>query len=291
VAEEKKIYLKLGFGSLKKLCTDRLGYSANVAGDRVCVARAVLIHEEILDDLENRALSPSAVRRLAPHLTGGPIGAELLRTARYQSCSEIDALIAWRFPETRAPRDRVRIKAFSDGRAKLEIVLAADVADKLRCAKELSQTSDTADLDEFLSGALDRWLASHERESRIDTTTLEPDSDGETPGHAETPAGPADLEPPETAEERETPSAASRSSEMPETNPNNDEPGPRLGAKRAQRTRSPAPKIIDGQIANTPRLRARDLLLAAMLGGDRLALTDLVLPARLRELWLIVRLE
>jgi hypothetical protein len=292
VAEKKKIYLKLGFGSLRRLCTQRLGYSRDAADDRICVARAVLIHEEILDDLESRALSPSAVRRLAPHLTGGPIGAELLQAARYQSCSEIDALIAFRFPETRAPRDRVRIKPLGDGRAKLEIVLSAEVADKLRCAQELSRTSDTADLDEFLAGALDCWMASHEGESRIDTTTLEAGGEGSTTDSAKRSVGPKDIEPPETTAEREKePTPASRASEMPETKQSDDEPRSKLGARGATRTRAAAPTIVDGQIAVPPRLRARDLLLAAMLGGDRLALTDLVLPARLRELWLIVRLE
>jgi hypothetical protein len=155
-----KSYLEMGFGSLHAYCTERLGYSPSAASARIRAARAALLYRAIIDDLESKALSLTAVGVLAPHLTGGAIGAELLALARHKSRRDIKALIARRFPKPEAPGDTFRSRAVGDGRVELEVVVSAEVADKLQLARELARESALSDdVAEILSQALDRYIA------------------------------------------------------------------------------------------------------------------------------------
>jgi hypothetical protein len=157
--DRNKAYLEMGFGSLYAYCTERLKYSPSAASARIRAARAALLYRAVIDDLESKALSLKAVGVLAPYLTGGAMGAELLALARHKSCSDIKALITRRFPKPESSGD-LFCSRVGDGRVELEVVVSAEVADKLQLARELARESALSDdVAEILSQALDRYIA------------------------------------------------------------------------------------------------------------------------------------
>jgi hypothetical protein len=160
-AEREKVYIEHGFETLRSFCIDGLGYTESEANARIRAALAALLYEEILDDLESKALTLTAVRHLSRYLTGGSVGAELLAAARHKSGREIQALIARRFPESRKPRDALRTTPTTDGRVKLEALVPVEVTDKLQRAREGERRRKSPDdVGQILSRALDLFIAS-----------------------------------------------------------------------------------------------------------------------------------
>jgi hypothetical protein len=153
-------YLDLGFESLEAFCTEELGYSPSAASARVRAALAALLYEAIIDDLESKALSLTAVQLLAPHLTGDPIGTDLLAAARYKSCRDIKALLARRFARPGSSRNTTHVRKIGDGPVKIPILVPSEIADKLKLTRKLARDSGlTDDVAEILSLALDRYIA------------------------------------------------------------------------------------------------------------------------------------
>jgi hypothetical protein len=156
-AEKDKSYFEEGFESLTAYC-EGLGYTPHQASARARIAQAAVLHEEIIDDLERRALSPSAVRRLAPYL-GGSGGRELLAAARHKSCRDIDLLLDRLFPESRKCRDGLRVKQLGDGRVRMSASVPSEVTGKLKLARELTREHGASDdVGALLSEALDRLI-------------------------------------------------------------------------------------------------------------------------------------
>lgn len=182
VMERDRIHVEMGYASLYSYCRERLGYSHNAALKRIRAARAALRHPEILDHLETGALTLSAIKILARHLTGGEVGVQLLAAARDKTCREIEALVAARFPTARSPRGDLRIKAAGPGLVRVEMVVTAEVGEKLTIARELDrQESSTGDIDSVLSRALDQFIADltegrPEAPAREDVRSPEPET-------------------------------------------------------------------------------------------------------------------
>jgi hypothetical protein len=158
--ERDKAYRDMGFATLYAFCTKRLGYSPSAARARIRAACAALLYQAILDELESRALSLTAAGLLSPYLTGDLGDAELVSLARHKSCRYIKELIARRFPQPESPGDSVRCHSVGDGRLKIEVIVASEVADKLQLAQKLARESGLSDnAATILSQALDRYLA------------------------------------------------------------------------------------------------------------------------------------
>ena len=91
--ERRRLYLGQGCSSLFTYCTDVLGLSDDAAYNRVQVARAGLRFPVLLRDLDNGALTVSAIRMLAPMLTIENHLA-LLDAARHRPAREVKGLVA-----------------------------------------------------------------------------------------------------------------------------------------------------------------------------------------------------
>lgn len=164
VLERESIHLDMGYSSLFAYCNERLGYSRDCALKRMRAATAATFHPEILDDLESGTLTLSSILPLAPHLTGGQVGTELLEAARGKSRRQIEALVAARFPDRKSPRGDMRIKAVGDGLVRFSMVVGTELIDKLEAARDIDRhRNPEGDVEKILSEALDRFVAGVEK--------------------------------------------------------------------------------------------------------------------------------
>ena len=169
-AERDEVYRDHGHAGLTQYCMEKLGVKEHAASLRVRVARAAIMQPVIIDDLETRALYLSSVRKIAPYLTPGPAGLDLIAAARYKTGSQIEAMLDERFPDARSHRfDRFRIKELPDGRIKLEVTLSGAGADKLQLAREIATDhGDDNEAAAILEQALDEWIARRRPPSSVD---------------------------------------------------------------------------------------------------------------------------
>jgi hypothetical protein len=91
--ETRDVHLRQGCPSLYVYCRDVLGLSEWEAYNRIEVGRAARRFPEILDLLGSGAVSLTAVRLLAPHLTADN-HREILESARGKTKSEIEKMVA-----------------------------------------------------------------------------------------------------------------------------------------------------------------------------------------------------
>ena len=98
-SDARKRYLPAGYPSTFAYCVGELGRSEDAAYKRIKAARAARRFPAIFDAVADSRLHLSAVVLLAPHLTPEN-AAELLAAATHQSKSEIERLLAERFPRT-----------------------------------------------------------------------------------------------------------------------------------------------------------------------------------------------
>jgi hypothetical protein len=104
--ERRKLHLQLGYPSLFRYCTDRLGYSESSAGRRIQTARIIRRYPQVIGLLEQNEVNITTVSRVAgvvferddPSLVG---------LIRGKTQREVDAIVARYRPAERA-RDRVR---------------------------------------------------------------------------------------------------------------------------------------------------------------------------------------
>jgi 5-methylcytosine-specific restriction endonuclease McrA len=99
--DTRQILVAEGY-SLFSYCTRRLGLSEDAACTRIEVARAARRFPVILDRLADGALSLTAIRLLAPHLTTENHG-EVLEAARRRTKREIEVLVARLAPRPDVP--------------------------------------------------------------------------------------------------------------------------------------------------------------------------------------------
>ena len=100
--DARKLYLPAAYPSMYEYCVSELRMSEDSACKRIRAARAARQFPAIFLAVADGRLHLSAVVMLAPHLT--PENAdELLAAAAHQSKSEIEHLLARRFPRPDAP--------------------------------------------------------------------------------------------------------------------------------------------------------------------------------------------
>ena len=100
--DTRRLYLGEGFSSLFTYCTQALHLSEHAAYNRIEAARAARRFPVILDLVESGALTLTAVRLLAPHLTEGN-HRELLERAYQKSKREVELLVAALAPVADVP--------------------------------------------------------------------------------------------------------------------------------------------------------------------------------------------
>jgi hypothetical protein len=104
--DARRLYLPAGYPSMFLYCASELHLSEEAAFKRIHAARAARRFPEIFEAVAEGRLHLSAVVMLAPHLTPETIG-ELLQAATHKTKSEIEQLLAQRFPRPDLPA-RVR---------------------------------------------------------------------------------------------------------------------------------------------------------------------------------------
>jgi hypothetical protein len=100
--DRRRLYLPEGFPSMFAYCVHKLHLSPAAALKRIDVARAARKCEAILDAVAEGRLHLTGVLLLAPHLTPENAG-ELLAAATHKTRSEIERLLAARFPRPDLP--------------------------------------------------------------------------------------------------------------------------------------------------------------------------------------------
>jgi hypothetical protein len=100
--DARRLYLGEGFSSLFTYCTQALHLSEHAAYNRIETARAVRRFPMILGLVESGAVTLTAIRLLAPHLTAANYE-EVLGRARHKTKREIELLVATVSPRPDLP--------------------------------------------------------------------------------------------------------------------------------------------------------------------------------------------
>lgn len=100
--DRRRLYLEQGYSSLFEYCRKVLRLSEHEALNRIEAARAVRRHPSLLARLETGALSLTAVRLLAPHLTADNLQV-FIANAEGKSTEDIRLLIATMHPQPPVP--------------------------------------------------------------------------------------------------------------------------------------------------------------------------------------------
>lgn len=100
--DQRRLYLGEGYSSMFTYCTQELHLSEGGAYNRIEACRAARRYPVIFDLLESSALTLTAIRLLAPHLTDEN-HRTVLESARHMSKREVEALVAALAPKPDAP--------------------------------------------------------------------------------------------------------------------------------------------------------------------------------------------
>ena len=100
--DARRLYLSAGFPSMYACCVEELHLSEDAAFKRIQAARCARQFPILFTALADGRLHLSAVCLLAPHLTEENVG-ELIAAAAYRRKSEIQQLLAQRFPQPDVP--------------------------------------------------------------------------------------------------------------------------------------------------------------------------------------------
>jgi hypothetical protein len=98
----RQLHLSAGFRSLFRYCTESLRLSEHAAYNRIEAAHAARRFPQVVDRIEEGSLNLTTVRLLSPHLTEEN-QEDLLASAAFKSKSEVQELIARRFPRSDVP--------------------------------------------------------------------------------------------------------------------------------------------------------------------------------------------
>jgi 5-methylcytosine-specific restriction endonuclease McrA len=100
--DERRLYLPAGYSSMYTYCVGHLLLSEDVAYKRLQVARAARKFPELLDAIAEGRLHVSGTFMLCPYLGAGSV-ADLIEAATHRSKTEIEHLLAERFPRPDMP--------------------------------------------------------------------------------------------------------------------------------------------------------------------------------------------
>ncbi|MBX3218285.1 MAG: hypothetical protein KF850_40140 [Labilithrix sp.] len=190
--DHRKLYAAHACPSMWDLCVRKLGMSEGEAQRRIAAARVVRQFPRALAYLERGDIHLCAVYALRRHLTSDNHD-ELLREAAGKSTSDVELLIATRFPKpdvaqriehvapqpslaltpagdgadarASASEARPRIEPLSATRYRVELTVSADLKAKLDRSRDLMRhRNPTGDLETILDISLGLLLAKLERE-------------------------------------------------------------------------------------------------------------------------------
>jgi hypothetical protein len=113
--DARRLYLGEGFSSLFTYCTQALHLSEHAAYNRIEAARAVRRFPSILQLVEEGAVTLTAIRLLAPHLTPENHH-DVLARARHKSKREVEQLVAGLDPRPDVPSSVRKLPARPPGR-------------------------------------------------------------------------------------------------------------------------------------------------------------------------------
>ena len=117
--DERKLYLDWSFSSMFAFCVGELGFSEDVACNRINVARAARRMPVILEVVRSGQVHLAGLRALAPHLTSEN-QEEVLAEAAGKSKREIEELVARIAPQPAVPTSpRTRSSSSSPGVARV----------------------------------------------------------------------------------------------------------------------------------------------------------------------------
>jgi Domain of unknown function (DUF222) len=97
--DERRLYLALGYPSLRAFCIERLHLSEDAAYKRIQVARAGREFPAIFEALNEGRIHLAGLCLLIPHLTAGNV-ASLLEASTHMSKAKIEHMLAVRFPSS-----------------------------------------------------------------------------------------------------------------------------------------------------------------------------------------------
>ncbi len=118
--DARRLYAPAGYPSLHAYCVEELHLSEDAAYKRIQAARAARRFPTLFTALAGGRLHLAAVCLLAPHLT--PENAdELIEAATHRRKSEVEELLAWRFPLPEVP---ARVRAVREIRPRHILQLA-----------------------------------------------------------------------------------------------------------------------------------------------------------------------
>jgi hypothetical protein len=99
--DARRIYLAKGFPSMHQYCVQELRLSEDAAAKRIHAARKAREFPVLFGAVAEGRLHLGAVCMLAPHLSTGTVD-ELVRLATHKTKTEIEVLLARRFPQSEA---------------------------------------------------------------------------------------------------------------------------------------------------------------------------------------------
>jgi hypothetical protein len=156
--DARKLHLAMGASSLFDYCLSRLRLSNNEAFHRITAARLARRFPVIFELLERRDVHLTAVCLLRDHLTIENHAA-LLREVSHKTKTEIEELLAQRFPQPNASsrlRKQPGFEPRSEGRYLLQLNVSAALKRKLELARDLmSHANPSGDLAVVVERALD----------------------------------------------------------------------------------------------------------------------------------------
>jgi hypothetical protein len=148
--DARELYRARAFSSMFSFCVGELGFSGDVAYNRILVARAGRRWPAVMDALRLRHVHLAGLRLLAPHLTEENHAA-LLAEANGKSKRKIEELVARIAPRPPVPTSirqvpdpsgtqaRAIIEPLSEATFKIEFTGSRALRDKLRQAQDLLQ--------------------------------------------------------------------------------------------------------------------------------------------------------
>src|ERR1043166_8752539 len=95
----RRLFAPAGYSSMLAYCVEKLHLSEDAASKRIQVARKARELPVLFAALESGLLHLTGARLLAPHLTPENVS-ELVAEATHKSKSEIELLVAQRFPQS-----------------------------------------------------------------------------------------------------------------------------------------------------------------------------------------------
>jgi hypothetical protein len=168
--DARDLYRQRAFSSMFSFCVGELGFSGDVAYNRILVARAGRRWPAVMDALRLRRVHLAGLRLLAPHLTDENHG-ELLAQADGKSKRKIEELVARiaprppvptsirQVPDPSAAQARTIVEPLSEATFRIEFTGSRALRDKLCLAQDLLQHRvPNRDLGTVIEKAVDLLL-------------------------------------------------------------------------------------------------------------------------------------